>query len=87
MPFRAVRPVVFGAALLLAGASTGVAANATSVVDRTAMASRLARSDSHAVSDPRLLTIANDGALDDAAEAFVRLLARLRYSPGARRRA
>lgn len=43
MPFRVVRPFVVGAALLLAGASTGVAANATSVVvDRTALAHRLA---------------------------------------------
>jgi ribose 1,5-bisphosphokinase len=52
-----------------------------------AVASRLARSEAHAVSDSRLLTIVNDGALDDAAEAFVRLLARLRSAPGARRRA
>ena len=35
----------------------------------------------------RLVTIVNDGALDAAAEAFVRLLATLRYSPGVRRRA
>jgi ribose 1,5-bisphosphokinase len=33
------------------------------------------------------VTIVNDDALDAAAEAFVRLLATLRYSPGARRRA
>ena len=52
-----------------------------------AAAGRLARSDAYSVSDPRLVTIANDGALDAAAEAFVRALARLRYSPGARRRA
>jgi ribose 1,5-bisphosphokinase len=52
-----------------------------------AMASRLARSDAYAVNDARLVTIVNDGALDAAAEVFVRLLATLRYSPGARRRA
>mgnify|MGYP003909878063 CR=1 FL=1 len=52
-----------------------------------AVATRLARSDTYAVNDARLVTIVNDGALDDAAEAFVRLLATLRYSPGVRRRA
>jgi ribose 1,5-bisphosphokinase len=52
-----------------------------------AAASRLARSDAYTVSDARLVTIVNDGALDVAAESFVRLLATLRYSPGVRRRA
>jgi ribose 1,5-bisphosphokinase len=52
-----------------------------------AAASRLARSDAYSVNDTRLVTIVNDGALDAAAEAFVRLLATLRYSPGVRRRA
>jgi ribose 1,5-bisphosphokinase len=52
-----------------------------------AAASRLARSDAYAVTDSRLVTIVNDGTLDAAAEAFVRLLATLRYSPGVRRRA
>jgi ribose 1,5-bisphosphokinase len=52
-----------------------------------AAASRLARSDAYTVSDSRLVTIVNDRELDAAAEAFVRLLATLRYSPGARRRA
>jgi ribose 1,5-bisphosphokinase len=52
-----------------------------------AAARRLARSDAYAVSDARLVTIVNDGALDAAAEAFVRLLATLRCSPGVRRRA
>ena len=52
-----------------------------------ATASRLARSEAYTVSDARLVTIVNDGALDAAAEAFVRLLATLRYSPGVRRRA
>ena len=33
------------------------------------------------------VTIVNDGALDEAAEAFVRLLATLRHSPAVRRRA
>ena len=55
--------------------------------DAVAAARRLARSDAHPVSDPRLLTIVNDGALDAAAEAFVRALATLRCSPGARHRA
>ena len=52
-----------------------------------AAASRLARSDAYTVKDSRLVTIVNDGELDAAAEAFVRLLATLRYSPGVRRRA
>jgi ribose 1,5-bisphosphokinase len=55
--------------------------------DAVAAASRLARGEAHAVRDPKVVTIVNDGALDAAAEAFVRLLATLRYSPGARRRA
>ena len=55
--------------------------------DAGAAASRLARSDAYTVNDTRLVTIVNDGALDAAAEAFVRLLATLRYSPGVRRRA
>jgi hypothetical protein len=33
------------------------------------------------------VTITNDGALDEAAKAFVRLLATLRHSPDVRRRA
>jgi ribose 1,5-bisphosphokinase len=52
-----------------------------------AAASRLQRGEAYAVSDPRLVTIVNDGTLDGAAEAFVRVLATLRYAPGARRRA
>lgn len=55
--------------------------------DAVAAANRLARSDAYAMNDARLVTIVNDGALDTAAETFVTLLARLRYSPGARRRA
>ena len=55
--------------------------------DAAAAASRLARSSAYAVSDSRLVTIVNDGELDAAAEAFVRLLATLRCSPVVRRRA
>lgn len=50
-------------------------------------ANRLARGQALSVSDPRLVTIVNDGVLDAAAETFVRLLATLRHSPGVRRRA
>lgn len=39
------------------------------------------------LADPRLVTIVNDGALDDAARAFVTLLSRLEWSGAARRRA
>ncbi len=52
-----------------------------------AAASRLARGDAYSVDDSWLVTIVNDGALDAAAESLVRLLATLRCSPGARRRA
>jgi ribose 1,5-bisphosphokinase len=52
-----------------------------------AAASRLERGEAFPVNDPRLITIVNDAALDTAAEAFVTAIARLRYSPGARRRA
>jgi len=52
-----------------------------------AAASRLARSDAYTVSDSRLVTIVNDGTLEAAAEALVKLLATLRCSPGVRRRA
>ncbi len=52
-----------------------------------ATASRLARSEALAVSDPRLVTIVNDETLDAAAEAFVTAIARLRCSQDARRRA
>jgi ribose 1,5-bisphosphokinase len=52
-----------------------------------AAANRLARAGAYTVSDRRLVTIVNDGALDTAAEAFVRLLATLRSSTGVRRRA
>jgi ribose 1,5-bisphosphokinase len=55
--------------------------------DGGAAAERLGRGEAHAISDPRLLTIVNDGALDAAAQAFVSLLARLQCSPAARRRA
>jgi ribose 1,5-bisphosphokinase len=52
-----------------------------------AAAERLGRGEAYAVADPRLATIVNDGALEAAAQAFVSLLARLRYSPDVRRRA
>ena len=50
-------------------------------------AERLDRADAYAIDDPRLVTIVNDGALDDAARAFVTLLSRLGWSGAARRRA
>ena len=50
-------------------------------------AERLDRADAYAIDDPRLVTIVNDGALDDAARAFVTLLSRLEWSGAARRRA
>lgn len=50
-------------------------------------AERLDRADAYAIDDPQLVTIVNDGALDDAAQAFVTLLSRLEWSGGARRRA
>lgn len=48
---------------------------------------RLRRGGAYEVIDPRLVTIVNDGALDEAARAFVSLLATLRYSQDVRRRA
>ena len=50
-------------------------------------AERLDRADAYAIDDPRLVTIVNDGTLDDAACAFVTLLSRLGWSGAARRRA
>lgn len=50
-------------------------------------AERLDRADAYAIDDPRLVTIVNDGALDDAAQAFVTLLSRLEWSGAVRRRA
>jgi len=55
--------------------------------DPRAVHARLSRGEAYAVSDPALVTIVNDGALDVAANAFVNLLATLRCSPGVRRRA
>ena len=55
--------------------------------DSSAAAKRLGRGAAYAVDDARLVTIMNDGALETAAEAFVSLIARLQYSPDARRRA
>lgn len=45
--------------------------------DTGAARARLQRAQAHEVDDPRLVTIVNDGVLDDAAEQFVSLLARL----------
>jgi len=55
--------------------------------DSGAAARRLGRGEAYTVDDARLVTIVNDGALETAAEAFVSLIARLQYSPDARRRA
>ena len=55
--------------------------------DALATARRLGRSDAYGVDDPRLVTIVNDGTLDEAAQAFLSLLATLRCSPSVRRRA
>jgi ribose 1,5-bisphosphokinase len=55
--------------------------------DSGAAAKRLGRGEAHTVNDARLVTIMNDGALETAAEAFVSLIARLQYSPDARRQA
>ncbi len=55
--------------------------------DKAAILARLARGDAYVVNDRRLVTIVNDGPLDQAAQAFVNLLATLRYSPDVRRRA
>jgi ribose 1,5-bisphosphokinase len=55
--------------------------------DSGTAAERLGRGTAYEIADPRLVTIVNDGALDAAAQAFVSLLARLRYSPAVRRRA
>jgi len=55
--------------------------------DSQAAAERLGRGEAYDVLDPRLATILNDGALDEAARAFVSLLATLRSAPDVRRRA
>jgi ribose 1,5-bisphosphokinase len=55
--------------------------------DADSAAERLQRSEAYDVTDRRLVTIVNDGALDEAAANFVSLLATLQYSPGVRRRA
>jgi ribose 1,5-bisphosphokinase len=55
--------------------------------DALATAQRIGRSEAYGISDHRLVTIVNDGALDEAARAFVSLLATLQCSPGVRRRA
>jgi ribose 1,5-bisphosphokinase len=55
--------------------------------DGAAAQARLGRGEAYEVNDLRLVTIVNDGALDQAAGAFVSLLATLRRSPDVRRRA
>jgi len=55
--------------------------------DVAAAAERLRRGLTRDLDVAGAVTIVNDGALNDAAEAFVRLLATLRHSPAVRRRA
>jgi ribose 1,5-bisphosphokinase len=55
--------------------------------DEAAATRRLERSDAYDVHDPRLITITNDGPLDDAARLLVRALATPRSAPVARLRA
>jgi ribose 1,5-bisphosphokinase len=55
--------------------------------DAAAAAERLRRGLADDLDVPGAMTIVNDGMLDEAAVAFVRLLARLRHSPAVRRRA
>ncbi len=55
--------------------------------DAAAAAGRLQRSLTRDLDVVGAVTIMNDGALDEAAEAFVRLLATLQRSPAVRRRA
>jgi ribose 1,5-bisphosphokinase len=53
----------------------------------SAAMARLDRSEAYEMTNPRLVTILNDGALETAAHAFVSLIARLRPSADVRRRA
>lgn len=53
----------------------------------SAATARLGRGEAHDMTDPRLVTILNDGALETAAQAFVSLIARLQPSSAVRRRA
>jgi ribose 1,5-bisphosphokinase len=55
--------------------------------DAAAAARRIGRGDAYAVTDHRLVTIINDGALEAAAQAFLSLTATLQCSPGGRLRA
>jgi ribose 1,5-bisphosphokinase len=55
--------------------------------DAAASAARLQRGTALHVAATNLVTIVNDGAVDEAADALVRLLARFRRSPAGRRRA
>lgn len=54
--------------------------------DQAAAARRLERSDAYDVHDPRLITITNDGPVDDAARTLVTALAMSRSVPAARLR-
>jgi ribose 1,5-bisphosphokinase len=55
--------------------------------DAIASLERLQRSAAHEVAATNLVTIVNNGVIEAAAEALVRLLARFRRSPAGRRRA
>lgn len=55
--------------------------------DAQAARARLGRSDSYEINDIRLATIVNDRTLDEAADAFVSLLARPQSGSAVRRRA
>lgn len=55
--------------------------------DSAAAGARLGRSNAYEVNDHRLVTIMNDRTLEEAAAAFVSLLARLQPEPAVRRRA
>ena len=53
----------------------------------SAATARLERSEAYDMTDQRLVTILNDGALETAAQAFVSLIARLQPSSAVLRRA
>ena len=55
--------------------------------DEAGAARRLERSDAYDIHDPRLITIVNDGALDDAARKLITAFATIRSVPAARLRA
>jgi len=55
--------------------------------DAAASAERLQRGAALDVAAPNLVTIVNDGPIEEAADALVRLLATFRRSPAGRRQA